>query len=166
MSHAQSVLPEFAYETSITRRVLERIPDDRLDWKAHPKSHTIGWVGAHLAEIVGWPVGTLTATEWDINPVGGTRYQTPDLKSRQEILEFFDQNVAESTKTIEATPDDDFLTNWSLLDGGQTLLTLPRRDVLRTWVLNHMVHHRAILCVYLRLNDIPVPGVYGPSGDE
>lgn len=166
MTIAESILPEFEIEMAGTRKALERIPDDKLDWKAHPKSNTIGWVGAHLAEIPGYVKGTLTQDAWDINPVGGEPYQTPKHNSRQEILDEFDANVTAAIQQIQQTPDEEFGKPWSLLSGGTPLITMPKLGVIRTWVLNHTIHHRAYLCSYLRLNDIPVPGLYGPSGDE
>jgi uncharacterized damage-inducible protein DinB len=166
MSIAETFLPEFDQEMAITRRVLERIPDDKLGWKAHPKSNTIGWVGAHLAEIPGWVEGTLTQNAWDLNPPGGVPYQSPVLANVGEMLEMFDRNVAAGRKAIATTSDAEYQQPFSLLSAGQTFFTMPRVGVIRTWVLNHTVHHRAILTVYLRLNDIPLPGVYGPSGDE
>lgn len=166
MSIAESILPEFDQEMANTRKVLERIPDEKLDWKAHPKSNTIGWNGAHLAEIPGWVEGTLTKDSWDINPPGGEPYRTPSANSRQQIIETFDKNVAAARKAIQATSDGAFMKDWSLLSGGKVFFTMPRIAVIRTFVLNHTIHHRAYLCSYLRLNDIPVPGLYGPSGDE
>lgn len=166
MSIAEAILPEFEHEMAGTRKTLERVPDDKLDWKAHPKSNTIGWVAAHLAEIPGWVAGTLEKDSWDINPVGGEPYQSPKAESRQQILEVFDKNVAAARKAISATSDEAFRKQWSLLSGGKALMTMPRIAVIRSFVINHTIHHRAYLCAYLRLNDIPVPALYGPSGDE
>ena len=166
MSIAQSILPEFEHEMAGTRKTLERIPDDKLQWRAHPKSNTIGWVGSHLAEIPGWVAPTLNQDSWDINPVGGEPYRTPNLTSRQAMLDMFDKGVAEARRAIDATPDDEFMQPWSLLAAGETLMTMPRIGVIRSFILNHTIHHRAFLCSYLRLNDIPVPALYGPSGDE
>ena len=166
MAIAESILPEFDIEMASTRKTLERIPDDKLDWKAHDKSNTIGWVACHLAEIVGWVEGTLTQDTWDINPKDGEPYQGVQLKSRQEILDLFDTNVATARQRIANTPDEEFAKSWSLLSAGEPLITMPKLGVIRTWVLNHSIHHRGHLCVYLRLNDIPVPALYGPSGDE
>ena len=166
MTIAESILPEFEMEMAGTRKTLERIPDDKLEWKAHSKSNSIGWVASHLAEIPGWVEGTLTQDSWDINPEGGKPYRTPELNARQQILDHFDVNVATAGKRIAATADDEFAKSWSLLSGGQPLITMPKLAVIRTWVLNHAIHHRAHLCVYLRLNDIAVPALYGPSGDE
>ena len=166
MSYAQSVLPEFDQEMASTRKVLERIPDDKLDWRAHGKSNTIGWNATHLAEIPGWVEGTLKQDEWDIAPVGGEPYRTPKLSSKQEILAMFDKNVSAARRAIETVKDEDMPRNWSLLKAGQALITMHRVAVMRSFILNHTIHHRAILTVYLRLNDIPVPGMYGPSGDD
>ncbi len=166
MTIAESILPEFDVEMAGTRKTLERVPEENLDWKAHDKSNTIGWVACHLAEIAGWVEGTLTQDSWDINPPDGEPYKTPELSSRQAILDLFDTNVANARKRIAETPDDEFAKSWSLLSGGEPLITMPKLGVIRTWVLNHTIHHRAHLCVYLRLNDIPVPALYGPSGDE
>jgi uncharacterized damage-inducible protein DinB len=166
MSYAESLLPEFDQEMASTRKVLERVPDDKLDWQPHPKSHTIGWNANHLANLPDWLVHTLTTPSLDIAPVGGESYQMPKLASQAEILETFDRNVAAGRAAITAATDQDMSTMWTLERAGKPIFTMPRSAVVRSVVLNHMIHHRAILCVYLRLNDIPVPGMYGPSGDE
>jgi uncharacterized damage-inducible protein DinB len=166
MTYAQTILPEFDQEMANTRKVLERVPDDKLDWQAHPKSRTIGWNANHVAELPNWLTFTLTTPSLDIAPVGGVPYESPKLASRQEILERFDRNVAAARQAITEVKDEQMGEIWSLLRAGNPLLTMPRAAVVRGVVLNHIIHHRAILCVYLRLNDIPVPGMYGPSGDE
>ena len=166
MTYAETVLPEFDQEMANTRKVLERIPDDKLDWQAHPKSHTIGWNASHVADLPNWLVETLTKPSLDIAPVGGKPYAFAKLASRQEVLELFDRNVAAARKAIAEVKDEDMGRMWTLSQGGKPLFTMPRSAVVRGVVLNHLIHHRAHLCVYLRLNDIPVPGMYGPSGDE
>lgn len=166
MSYAETILPEFDREMASTRKVLEQVPDDKLNWKVHSKSNTIGWNANHLAEMPGWVEGTLKGLSLDVAPVGGERYQSPKLTSRKEILELFDRNVASARKAIASVKEEELGKIWSLLDGGKPIVTMPRSAVIRTFVLNHAIHHRAILCVYLRLNDIPVPGMYGPSGDD
>ena len=166
MSYAETVLPEFDQEMASTRKVLERIPQDKLEWQAHPKSHTIGWNASHLADLPNWLVVTLTQPSLDIAPVGGEPYKLPNLTSRDEILDYFDRNVAAARQAITKVKDEEMGQIWKLERGGVPLLAMPRGAVVRGLVLNHMIHHRAILCVYLRLNDIPVPGMYGPSGDE
>jgi uncharacterized damage-inducible protein DinB len=166
MSYAETILPEFDHEMANTRKVLERIPDAKLDWRAHPKSNSIGWNANHLAELPGLAVPILTQPQFDFAPVDGPRYQSPKLRTCREIVELLDRNVAAARKAIAQATDDDMAKMWSLLSGGKSIFTRPRAASLRTIVLSHVIHHRAILSVYLRLNDIPVPGMYGPSGDE
>ena len=166
MSLSQSLLPEFDHEMANTRKVLERIPEDKLTWKVHEKSNTIGWVGMHLADIPMWADVSLNQDSVDVAPPGGEHHRTPTPTSRQEILDAFDKNVAAARAAIAAATDEQFSKPWTLLAGGQVVFTLPRGAVLRSFVLNHNIHHRAHLCVYLRLNDVPVPALYGPSADE
>jgi uncharacterized damage-inducible protein DinB len=166
MSYAEALLPEFDREMANTRKVLESVPDDKFDWQAHPKSHTIGWNASHVADLPNWLVVTLTTPSLDIAPVGGPRYEFSKATSRQEVLDVFDRNVAAARKAITEVKDDEVHKPWSLLQAGKEIFTMPRSAVVRGMVMNHLIHHRAHLCVYLRLNDIPVPGMYGPSGDE
>jgi uncharacterized damage-inducible protein DinB len=166
MTYAETILPEFDQEMANTRKVLERIPEDKLEWRAHPRSNTIGWNANHLADLPNWLVQTLTRPSLDIAPVGGERYPFPTLTSRREILDLFDRNVAAARAAIAAVKDEEMSQPWTLLQAGKPFFTMPRAAVVRGVVLNHLIHHRAHLCVYLRLNDIPVPGMYGPSGDE
>jgi uncharacterized damage-inducible protein DinB len=166
MSYADTILPEFDQEMANTRKLLERVPEDKLNWQPHPKSHTVGWNANHLSEIPTWAVMTLTSTSLDIAPPGKPPYQSPSFTTRKEILANFDKNVAAARKAIAAAKDQEIGQPWSLLRAGQAIFTLPRAAVIRSFVLNHIIHHRAILCVYLRLNNVPIPGMYGPSGDE
>jgi uncharacterized damage-inducible protein DinB len=166
MNYAETTLPEFDHEMARTRQVLERVPEDKLDWRAHPKSNTIGWNANHLADLPSWGEVGLTKPSFDVAPPDGPRYQTPKLTTRKDLLDLFDRNVAAARKAVAAAKDGEMTQPWSLLQGGKTIFTMPRFMVVRNMVLNHIVHHRAILCVYLRLNNIPVPGMYGPSGDE
>ena len=166
MTYAATLLPEFDQEMANTRKVLERIPEDKLNWRAHPKSNTIGWNANHVADLVNWLAQALTRPSLDVAPVGGEPYPFPKLTSRREILDLFDQNVAAARTAITALRDEEMVQMWTLLRAGQPIFTMPRAAVVRGVVLNHLIHHRAQLCVYLRLNGIPVPGMYGPSGDE
>ncbi len=161
MKLAELLLPEFDHEMANTRRVLEQIPDDKLDWKAWPQGNSIGWVGAHLAEIPGWATGSLLQDSWDVNPVGGQPYQSPKATSRQQLLSIFDANVAAAHAALAGASDEQLFQSWSLLSAGQPIFTMPRLGVIRTWVLNHTIHHRAFLCAYLRQNGIEVPAMYG-----
>jgi uncharacterized damage-inducible protein DinB len=165
MTYAEILLQDFESETANTRKVLERIPDGRLDWQAHPKSHTIGWNANHVADIVNWLTMTLTTSSFDVAPLGGQPYEFPKLTSREKIVALFDQNVAVARKAISQAKDEEMGIMWTLLRGGNTIFSMPRAAIARQCV-NHLIHHRSHLCVYLRLNDIPVPGMYGPSGDE
>ena len=166
MTYAQTILPEFDQEMASTRKVLERVPEDKFEWRPHSKSNTIGWNANHLAEIPAWVEVTLNQSSLDIAPVGGESYRSPKHASRQALLELFDKNVAAARKALAAAKDEQMGDPWTLLKAGQTVFTVPKAAVIRSFVLNHMIHHRAVLCVYLRLNDIPVPGMYGPSADE
>ena len=166
MSYAETLLPEFDQEMANTRKVLERIPDDKLDWKPHPKSHTIGWNANHLADIPNWMFVALTTPSMDIAPPDGPKYESPALTRRDEILQLFDRNVAAARQAIAAAKDEDLGQSWTLLQAGKVFFTLPRSALVRGFGINHLIHHRAHLCVYLRMNDVPVPGMYGPSGDE
>lgn len=159
-------MPEFDEELAKTRTVVERIPEEKYAWRAHAQSHTLGWNANHLAEIPGWVEWTLTATEWDYSPPGGPAYQAPALATPAEVLGMFDANVAAARAAIEGVDDAEVTVPWTLKCRGEAIFTMPRADVIRSFVLNHLIHHRAITCVYLRLNDLPVPGMYGPSGDH
>jgi uncharacterized damage-inducible protein DinB len=166
MSYAETLLPEFDQEMANTRKVLERIPDDKLDWKPHPKSNTIGWNANHLADIPNWIFVALTTPSLDIAPPDGPKYESSALTRRDEILQLFDRNVAAARQAIVEAKDEDLGQTWTLLQAGKVFFALPRSAMVRGFGLNHLIHHRAHLCVYLRMNGVPVPGMYGPSGDE
>ncbi len=166
MKYAETFLQEFEQEMASTRKVLERIPEENLDWRPHPKSNTIAWNANHLSDLPGWGISVLTETNFDFAPIGGKRHETSRFRTRKEILDQFDGNVAAVRKAAAEIKDEKMNEMWSLLAGGKPIFTMPRAAVMRHFVLNHMIHHRAVLCVYLRLNDITVPGMYGPSGDE
>jgi uncharacterized damage-inducible protein DinB len=166
MSYSAALLPEFDQEMASTRKVLERLPEDRFEWKAHPRSHTLGWNANHLADLPQWAVMTLGAPSMDLAPAGGTAYRTPSLTTRREVLDLFDRNVAAARAAIASATDKDAAQPWTLLKAGAAIFTMPRAAVIRSFVLNHIIHHRAIVCAYLRLLEVPVPGMYGPSGDE
>jgi len=165
MSIGASLLPEFDQEMASTRSVLERLPDDKWDWKAHPKSNTIGWNANHIAEIPGWLSAVVAKDVLDVNPPGGPKYATPKLPNKKAVLEAFDRDVAVARKALVEMKDESVGKMWTLADAGRPIITMPRGAVIRSFIFSHLIHHRAILTVYLRLNDIPVPGMYGPSGD-
>jgi uncharacterized damage-inducible protein DinB len=161
-----AMLPEFDMEMAGTRKTLERVPDDKFDWKPHPKSMTVRQLAVHLALFPSWMIDTLNKSSFDYAPEGGEAYQPPEVNSRQDLLEIFDRDVAKAREALQAASDAQLMETWSLLAGGKTVFAMPRVAVLRGMVMNHMIHHRAQMGVYLRLNDIPVPALYGPSADE
>jgi uncharacterized damage-inducible protein DinB len=166
MAIAQSLLPEFDQEMANTRRTLERVPDEKWDFKPHPKSGTMGWLAGHVSNLPLWAVVTFKQDVLDMAPVGGQPLQLPQPRNRKEMLENFDKNVSDARQGLESVTDEQLRTTWSLERGGQKIMAMPKVVVLRSFVMNHIVHHRAQLTVYLRLNDIPVPSLYGPSADE
>ncbi len=166
MSLSQSLLPEFDQEMASTRKVLERIADDKLAWKPHPKSWDMRTLATHLANLPGWTNITIDQTELDIAPVGGEPYKAAALDSRDAMLSQFDANLVKARASLVAATDETLLGNWTLLAGGQVVFTMPRIAVLRSFVMNHIIHHRGQFTLYLRQNDLAVPGLYGPSADE
>jgi uncharacterized damage-inducible protein DinB len=159
-------LSEFDQEMTTARNTLDRIPENKLSFKPHPKSMQLDRLAGHIAELAGWPVPTIEQDSLDFRPPGQPPMQPMIATSRKQVLEVFDKNRDQARKSIAHASDEHLMKNWSLLSAGQPILTMPRFAVLRSFCLNHIVHHRAQLGVYLRLNDIPVPSVYGPSADE
>jgi uncharacterized damage-inducible protein DinB len=162
MSISQALLPEFDQEMGNTRKSLERVPEDKFGFKPHAKSMSLGALATHLATINHWAEAVFGMDSFDVS----TAPKTQDLKSRAEVLATFDQNTATARKAIASASDADLMKPWTLKAGSNTVFTLPRIGVVRSFLLNHNIHHRAQLGVYLRLNDIAVPSIYGPSADE
>ncbi len=157
---------EFDHEMGNTRKMLERVPDDKLTWKPHEKNFTLQYLASHVANLPYWTIPSLQQDNLDIAPAGQPPYQTPMAGSRAQLLEFFDDNVAKAKAAMAGITDDYMMKPWSLLAGGHTLMTLPRWMVQRQFMMNHLVHHRAQLGLYLRLLGVAVPGMYGPSADD
>jgi len=166
MAINQALLGEFDHEMANTRKSLERVPDGKFDWKPHTKSMTMGALATHIASIPHWGKMTLDTPSFDVNPPGGQQVRQPELKSKAEVLAFLIRVVPEARAAIANATDQSLMSPWSLLNGGKAVFTMPRVAVLRSMIMNHMIHHRAQLGVYLRLNDVPVPSIYGPSADE
>ncbi len=166
MSWNEALLPEFDEEMAHTRKSLERVPEDKLNWKPHEKSTPMGRLAVHLALLPSWAKTTIEQDSFDIQPPGASPYQMPTANSRKEILAMFDKNVTEARAAIAKASDAHMAKTWTLLYSGKTVFSMPRLAVLRASVMNHMIHHRAQLGVYLRLNNLPVPSIYGPSADE
>lgn len=162
MALVDALMPEFDHEMTVTRKLLERVPDDKCDWKPHPKSFSLGQLAQHVATIPMWGSVTVTTTELDIGGGG----QLPAAKSRTDLLAMFDKHVGETRAALTGKTDAELMVPWALKNGSHTIFTMPRAGVWRGFVLSHLIHHRGQLSVYLRLLDVPVPSIYGPSADE
>jgi uncharacterized damage-inducible protein DinB len=150
-------------ELRTTRRLLERVPDEHLDWKPHPKSMSLGSLATHIANLLFWQTTTVQQSEFDL---AGGPPPLASLASREELLRRFDENAAALKQAVSAMDDAALGEPWTLRRGEQTLLRLPRAAVLRTMGISHIIHHRGQLSVYLRLLDVPLPPIYGPTADE
>ncbi|MFC1661041.1 DinB family protein [Gemmatimonadota bacterium] len=166
MSLSQALLPEYDQEMAKTRTVLERVPADRFGWKPHEKSFSFLELSNHIARLPGWGSATVEMESLDLAPDGGQYEPPPPAESPEGVLELFDETAAAFRTALEGADDATLMQPWTLYSGGEELFTLPRMAVLRGMILNHIIHHRAQLAVYLRLSDIPVPAIYGPSADE
>lgn len=162
----QALLAELDQEAAVTRKVLERCPVEKYDWRPHPKSFTMGGLASHIANNPAWGVDVINNDSFDVAPEGAPPYREDAAKSREELLTLFDKNTAAMRAALASASDEHLAKTWSLLATGKTIFSMPRIACLRSYVMNHTVHHRAQLTVYLRLNDVPVPAVYGPSADE
>lgn len=166
MSLSKALLPEFDHEMANARRTLERIPDDKFAWKPHERSFAMGELATHIANMLTWVVHTIERDSLDIAPPDAPKLRAPLATSQKELLDTFDQNLTAARAAIEGASDEHLFQPWTLLSGGEKVFTIPRIAVLRSAVMNHIIHHRGQMSVYLRLNDIPVPSLYGPSADE
>lgn len=156
MSNVQSqmMLPEFDREMARTRRILVAATTESLEWSPGEGLHTIGWNANHIADIVGWTNSIIEESEFDMAPPGEEPFATSSFETVDEIVAAFDKSVAEARDSIESVTDEQLTEMWSLKAGGETLFTIPKGECVRTWVLNHTVHHRGILSVYLRMQGI------------
>jgi len=160
---AQSLLPELQNEFPNTRKMLERVPAASFDWKPHEKSMTLIRLATHLATLPQWLTMTVNTTELDFSK---SPYSPPKFETTQEIVDAFDKNVQEALDALKGASDEALMQPWTLRNGEQIFFTMPRIAVIRSLVISHMIHHRAQLQVFLRLLNVPVPGMYGPSADE
>lgn len=163
MGMNQAIIAELQHESATTRTVLERIPTEKFGFQPHEKSMEFGQLASHIAEMYLWFGSTLTETELDFEKMD---YQPFRAATTEELLETFDKNVAMAVELLENSSDEDLMVNWTMKTGEKIHFSLPRIQVVRSFILNHIVHHRGQASVYLRLNDIPVPSIYGPSADE
>jgi uncharacterized damage-inducible protein DinB len=161
---ADALLPEFDHEMGTTRRLLERVPDDAMDWAPHERSMTLGALAAHLVDIPRWTSALIDRDGYDVAADGADRRKAPT--GREALLAGFDRHASAARAAIAPVTDAELAAPWTLRDGDTELFTLPKIVALRSFLLNHLIHHRGQLSVYLRLRNIPVPSIYGPSADE
>lgn len=158
------LLPEFDREMGLTRKALERVPDGKFDWKPHPTSVTLGRLAEHLTEMPMWATKTIAQGELEASTQRPPGYQPPS--TRAAVLAQFDASYRSARQHLVNKTDAEFAAPWTLKNGGKEVFTAPKAMVMRNFVLNHMIHHRAQLTVYFRMLGVPVPSIYGPSGDE
>jgi uncharacterized damage-inducible protein DinB len=164
MAIKDALLPELDHEMGTTRKVLERVPLSEGQWKPHTKSMTLGDLAAHIVEIPAW-AGSMIETS-SIDLTSSPDHQRTTYASTAGLLSAFDQNVAKARATIASKSDAELMETWSLKSGEKVLFSLPKVGVLRSFLLNHLIHHRGQLSVYIRLKNVPVPSIYGSSADE
>jgi uncharacterized damage-inducible protein DinB len=155
---------ELEREAAGTRRLLERVPEGREDWKPHEKSMSFGYLAALVATMPGWIAAMILLDELDVTAAG--EYQTRSLGTNRELLEAFDKAVSKAREALASTNDEHLMTTWKMLAGGHIVSEQPRYVAIRDGAINHLAHHRGQLTVYLRLNDAPVSSLYGPTADE
>ena len=166
MSIADALIPELDKEIAATRKCLERIPADKFTYKPHPKSFDMGALCIHIATMMGWGKTTVESDSFDVAPEGGEPYVAPVVKTTEELLALFDKGAGEFRAALAVADDATMMKTWSLLATGKVMFSMPKVAVIRGMIMNHIVHHRGQLSVYLRMCDIPVPALYGPSADE
>ncbi len=158
----ESFIAEITHESTVTRKVLERVPEDKFGWRPHEKSMTMGRLASHITELIGWIETITKRDDFDL----ARDYFAFEPKTNSELLDLFDKNLQLAISALKSISEEEMMKSWTLRRGEHLILSLPRAQVIRSVVLNHMIHHRGQLSVYLRLNNIPVPSIYGPSADE
>jgi uncharacterized damage-inducible protein DinB len=164
MAVKDAFIAELRYESTSTKKMLEKVPLDKGDWKPHEKSMTLGRLATHVAEISHWVSDIIRIDEFDF--MKDFDFKPRTAASAEELLEIFEVNLEKAISDLSSMNDDDFNKPWTVKRGEQVMFSTPKKVSLRSWAYNHMVHHRGQLSVYLRLLDVPVPGMYGPSADE
>jgi uncharacterized damage-inducible protein DinB len=163
MTLIDALLPEYDHETALTRKLLERLPEGKLAWKPHQKSMSLGRLASHLGETLLWLDTTVNQSEYDMV---GDSVQPTDLASKAEILAYFDRAAASGRAALAGSADAVLMQPWAFKRDGQVVFSMPKVAAIRSMVMNHLIHHRGQFSVYLRQNDVPLPGIYGPSADE
>ena len=161
MTISETLLPEFDNEMTNTRKILDCVPEEKFTWKPHEKSMTLGRLASHIAEMPYWATATITQDKLELTP----EMKPFNAATKAELMSQFESNIATAREAIASATDEQLGKIWSLIYGGQTVLSMPRAAVLRNMVMSPVIHHRGQLSVYLRLNDVAIPGMYGPSAD-
>jgi uncharacterized damage-inducible protein DinB len=151
---------ELPGELAMTRGLLSRIPDDKLEWKPQGELHSIVWNANHLVEIMGWVPGIVGQNDWDIAPIGEEPYVAPAVTQAGQLVELFDIHSKAAIDIVEGVPDSVMHEPWSLKMAGQTLFTMSKGDCIRKWVFSHSAHHRGVLSAYLRMAGLQFPSIY------
>ena len=159
----QGMIKEIEHEASLTKKMLERIPIDKFNWKPHDKSREIGALAIHVAQLPSWASRALTSSEFDILTM---KREVPEIKTAEDLVKILEASVSKAVEDLQNASDEDMMTTWTFKRGEHVVFSLPRAAVIRSMAMNHLIHHRGQLSVYLRLLNIPVPGMYGPSADE
>lgn len=163
MTLGQMIAAELQQEARSTRKMLERLPSDKFSWQPHEKSMTLSRLAGHIVEMLMWTNATLKQDELDF---ATSDYKPKDYTEASELVADFDNNIADAVEILNSTSDETMMQNWRLRSGEQIFFEMPKAAVMRTMVMNHIIHHRGQLSVYMRLLDVPVPSIYGPSADE
>ena len=163
MNLSEQIAAQLKHEAATTRRMLERLPAEDFGWKPHEKSMPLGKLAVHIVEMTGWITETIKKEQIDF---AAGDYVPVEVESTEELIKFFDKTLSSCLDTLNGVPDEHFLQPWSLRNGEEVYFTMPRIAVIRGMCLSHTIHHRGQLSVYMRLRDIPVPSIYGPSADE
>jgi len=163
MTINEGLIAELKHEAASTKKMLERVPTDKNDWKPHEKSMKLGRLASHVAELPGWIAMTMTTDELDLSKMD---YKPAIAATTEELTGILDTNVNKAVAALENATMEDFHKMWTLRNGDNVFFTMPKIGVIRSMAYSHHYHHRGQLSVYLRLLDIPVPGMYGPSADE
>ena len=163
MNQNEQFIAEMEAEAKNTRKMLERVPVDKLTWQPHEKSMMLGRLASHVAELPSWITMTINTDEFDLAKMD---YKPLQYTTNEELLAHFEQNQAAAIHALQTSTEEDLMKPWTLRRGDHVMMTMPKAAVIRNWALSHQVHHRGQLSVYLRMLDIPVPGMYGPSKDD
>jgi len=163
MSYKDAFIAELKSESNSTKKMLERVPIEKAGWKPHEKSFTLGRLATHVAEIPHWISRIITIDDWDFAVQGFTRQIA---QSKEELMDIFQTKLNKAIADLDALNDNDFNKTWIVRNGDQMRREMPKKVAIRSWGFSHLIHHRGQLSVYLRLLDVPVPGMYGPSADE